>query len=166
MILVTVGTNSWNFERLIKEMDSIAVKIDEEIIMQISDIAYTPQNAKYFRFTSKEEMERLFMDARIIVSHAGVGCIISALKYNKPLIIVPRRKMYNEHFDDHQVDIAKELERDSRIKVVWDIKKLEEVINSIKSSDYNAENSKELASKLKIYLRELEQQDNLNGKIL
>jgi UDP-N-acetylglucosamine transferase subunit ALG13 len=121
MIFVTVGTSSWDFTRLIKEMDRIAGMIDEEVIMQISDIKYEPKNAKYFRFVSNERIEELYEDARVVVSHAGVGCIISALKHNKPNIVVPRRKKYAEHFDDHQLEIAKELEKEGKVKVVWNI---------------------------------------------
>ena len=156
MIFVTVGTNSWDFTRLIKEMDRIAGKIDEEVIMQISHIEYEPKNAKYFRFASNEEIEELYKNARVVVSHAGVGCIISALKHAKPNIVVPRRKEYGEHFDDHQLGIAKELEKEGKVKVVWDIEKLEEILNSANDDSITVKKDRRLVAALRDYINNLE----------
>lgn len=156
MILVITGIISWDFSRLIKEMDRIAGKIDEEVVMQISDTHYLPHNAKYFRFTSEEEYERLFESARVIVSHAGAGTIITALQRNKPIIVVPRRKEYGEQFDNHQVEIARELEREGRIKVVWDVRELEEALNGVNENFTSIEKDKKLVLSLKDYINKLE----------
>lgn len=128
MIFVTVGTSSWDFLRLIREMDRIAGQSNEDVIMQIGHMKYVPKNAKYFGFASNDKIESLYSTSRIIVSHAGVGSIISALRHSKPLIIVPRMKKYHEHVDDHQCEIAKELENNGKIKVVWDVDKLEKLL--------------------------------------
>lgn len=156
MIFVTVGTSSWDFTRLIKEMDRIAGKIEEEVVMQISNINYEPKIAKYFRFTSNEEIEELYRNARIVVSHAGVGCIISALKHNKPNIVVPRRKVYGEHFDDHQVDIARELEKNGKIRVVWDVRELEEALNGVNEDFAKVKKDRKLVLALRDYINNLE----------
>lgn len=152
MILVTVGTSSWDFTRLLREMDRIAEVIDEEVVMQISDINYEVKNAKYFRFTSACEINALYEQASVIISHAGVGCIISALKKDKPIIIIPRRKKFREHFDDHQVDIARELEREGKVKVVWDIETLESAIREIKRDSLAIEKDNRLIRHLTDYL--------------
>ena len=164
MIFVTVGTSSWDFMRLIKEMDRIAVEIDEEVIMQISHIEYEPKNAKYFRFTSNEEIEELYKNARVVVSHAGVGCIIAALKYNKPNIVVPRREEYGEHFDDHQVQIAKKIKNNPNIYVVYDVKELKETIAHIKPflNEGISTNRANLIKHLRDYLARLDK----NNKII
>lgn len=154
MIFVTVGTSSWDFIRLIKEMDRIAGNIDEEIIIQISTNEYEPKNSKYFRFASNEKIEKLYKNARVVVSHAGVGCIISALRHNKSNIVVPRRKEFGEHFDDHQIEIAKEMEKVGRIIVVWDINNLEETLNNLTAFSNVLENKK-LVTYLKTYLYDL-----------
>jgi UDP-N-acetylglucosamine transferase subunit ALG13 len=156
MIFVTVGTNSWDFTRLIKEMDRIAGKIDEEVIMQISHIEYKPKNAKYFSFASNEEIEELYKNARVVVSHAGVGCIISTLKHNKPIIVVPRRKEYGEHFDDHQVDIARELEREGKISVVWDVRELGEALNGVNEDFAIVKKDRKLVLALRDYINNVE----------
>lgn len=86
MILVTVGL-MYGFENLIREMDKIAGKIEEKVIMQIGNTSYEPKYAEYFRFASKEEIDELHNSARVVVCHAGVGSILTALQYNKPLIM-------------------------------------------------------------------------------
>jgi UDP-N-acetylglucosamine transferase subunit ALG13 len=57
MIFVTIGSavKGIEFTRLIKKMDDIAGKIDEEVVMQIGTVPYEPQNAKYFRYASYQE---------------------------------------------------------------------------------------------------------------
>jgi len=158
MIFVTVGTSSWNFTRLIKEMDRIAEEVNEEVIIQIGYDKYEPKNAKYFRTTTKEEMERLYESARIIVSHAGIGTIISAIKHNKPIIVIPRRMEYGENFDNHQVDTARELEREGIVKVVWDIEEIGKVLRD-ETINYEFRKDKRLVIALREYIKSLERNE-------
>ncbi len=159
MIFVTVGMTSWDFSRLIKEMDRIAGKTDEEVVMQISHAKYTPKNARYFRFTSDEEIKHLYERARVIVSHASAGPVIAAKHHNKPVVVVPRRQIYGEHIDDHQIRIAREFEREGKVIVVYDINNLEKTIEDIKSKNIvnqrvNSDNK--LAIMLKEYIDSFE----------
>lgn len=152
MIFVTIGL-MYGFDRLIKEMDEIGQKIDEEIIMQIGESLYIPKNAKYFKFSSKENMDSLYERSRIVVCHAGTGSIIAAMEHSKPIIAVPRREKYREHMDDHQLDIARELEKEGLIKVVYDIEELEKVIRNgafMPEKKFRSENT--LIKKLKEYI--------------
>lgn len=154
---MTIGL-LYGFDRLIKEMDEIAGKIDEEAIMQIGETIYEPKNAKYFRFASKEEMDRLYEDARVIVCHAGVGSILTALEHGKPVIAVPRREKYGEHVDNHQLEIAGEMEKEGRITVVYEIKDLESVIKNVNSSSVKFRSEREdLIRELRMYIKQLEQ---------
>ncbi|MHC1578885.1 MAG: glycosyltransferase, partial [Dehalococcoidia bacterium] len=98
------------FERLVREMDRIAGELDEEVVMQIGSTDYEPKNCQYFKFMAADEMEKLYARARVVVCHAGIGSILTVLKYSKPLILVPRMKRYGEHIDDHQLEIAREME--------------------------------------------------------
>lgn len=127
MIFVTIGT-MYGFPRLIKEMDEIAKNIDEEVIMQIGETKYEPRNTKYFRFKSREELSRIYLNSRVVVSHAGVGSILSALDYMKPVIVVPRRKEYGEVIDDHQIEITRELDNEGIIDAIYDIKQLKDIL--------------------------------------
>ena len=155
MIFVTVGTSSWDFTRLIKKMDYLAGEIDEEVIMQIGPNKYKPTIAEFFRITTDEEIERLFENARIIVSHAGVGSVMRALRHNKPIIVIPRAEKYGEHFDDHQIEMAAALEKDGIVKVVWDIC---EIKKALKDSDLypTTRRDKKLVLALREYINGLD----------
>jgi beta-1,4-N-acetylglucosaminyltransferase len=124
MILVVVGQTR-GFPRLVKKMDEIAGGIDEKVIMQIGYTRYYPKNSEFFYFENYSKMEELNREARIVVSHAGVGSILTAIKQGTPIIIMPRLKKYGEAIDDHQLEISEALSGDSRIIVVHDANELE-----------------------------------------
>lgn len=133
MILVTVGNYYKGFPRLVEKMDEIAGKISEDVTMQIGNTDFEPRNADYFRFTSEAKINELYLDARIVVCHDGAGSMLTALKYNKPTIVIPRLKEYGEHAYDNPADLAKELEREKRVILVFDVNRLEEVIRRIET---------------------------------
>jgi len=129
LIFVTVGNHNQGFNRLIKKMDEVAGTIDEKVIIQIGYTNFKPVNAEYFSFVdSFGEILRLNRDSRVVVSHAGAGSIVTALKQKTPVIIVPRLKKYNEHMNDHQLDIAHAMFDDKNVTVVYDVELLEEYL--------------------------------------
>jgi beta-1,4-N-acetylglucosaminyltransferase len=121
VILVTVGMHTDGFPRLVQEMDRIAAKVDEDVVMQIGATRYEPRAARWFTFTTQEQMEALCEQARVIVSHAGAGSILTALRYHRPLIVVPRRRDYGEVIDDHQLELADALSSVGALLVANDI---------------------------------------------
>lgn len=126
MIFVTVGMHSQGFDRLIRKMDDIAAKIDEEVIMQIGHTRYKPKNAKYFDFIEDfQKIKDLNKKARLVICHGGAGTIITALEQGTSLIAIPRLKRYGEHIDDHQLEIVNALAKEGRITTVHDVKDLE-----------------------------------------
>ena len=133
MIFVTLGSavKGIEFTRLIRKMDEIAGKLDEEVIMQIGTVPYEPQNAKYFRYAAYQENLSYFQRASLVVGHGGTGTILNALKFQIPIVVVPRRHSYGEHVDDHQVELAQRLVGNELIKVVYDIEELESVVREM-----------------------------------
>lgn len=109
MIFVVVGTQKFQLNRLLKEIDTEIEKgiIKEEVFAQIGNSDYTPKHYKFKKFINKDEFEKIMEECTILITHSGVGTIISGLNHNKPVIIYPRLKKYNEHVDDHQTEIAK-----------------------------------------------------------
>lgn len=128
MIFVTIGMHVKGFERLVKKIDEIAGKIDEEVIIQIGTTKYKPKNARYFRFGSYSKIQELSQKARVVVAHAGTGSVITSLEQNTPIIIVPRRKKYNEVIDDQQLDFAEMMEKRDGITVVYNLEELEKAL--------------------------------------
>lgn len=108
MIFVILGTQKFQLNRLLKTLDQYVEKgiIKDEIIAQIGYSDYLPKRYQYVEFLNKEEFDAMIQKADIIISHSGVGAIISALNARKPVIVYPRLAKYREHIDDHQTEIA------------------------------------------------------------
>jgi UDP-N-acetylglucosamine transferase subunit ALG13 len=151
------------FERLVKEMDVVAAKLDEEVVMQIGSTGYEPKNCDYFRFMAADEIDELYSRARVVVCHAGIGSILTALKYNKPLVLVPRMKRYGEHIDDHQLEIGREMERRG-ITVAYEISDLESALENVDMSLVELKGETTLVRRLKEYLDQLEKQTGQAGR--
>ena len=109
MIFVTVGTQKFKFDRLLRIVDEFIENgvICEKVFAQIGTCSYIPKNYEYVKFLSPEEYDKCLKDCSYVIAHAGVGSIHSALKLNKKILVVPRISKYNEHIDDHQCEIAR-----------------------------------------------------------
>lgn len=150
MIFVTVGTHYLGFERLIKQMDEIAGKIDEEVIAQIGSTKYKPKNMTYFTFKDDNEILELSKKARIIISHAGAGSLLTFINFTKPLIVVPRLKKFNEVIDNHQLELTEILKNIENFIVIYDIKNLENALKEVVIPDsYKNKKDKQLINFLK-----------------
>ncbi len=133
MIFVTVGNDFRRFDRLLEKMDEIAPSIPNEIVIQRGYSRYLPKNAKEFAFVPMNEAIEYIKKSELVVSHAGIGTIILCREYGTPLLILPRKKAYGEHMNDHQMEIARALEQrtDRAIHVVYQEDQLQEKIMEI-----------------------------------
>lgn len=113
MIFVTLGTQKFQLNRLLKLIDNLVEqgKITGEIFVQTGNSDYSPKNCGSARFLNKEEFDACISKADIVITHSGVGTIVAAAKRKKPTIVFPRLEKYNEHVDDHQLEIAKAFEK-------------------------------------------------------
>lgn len=128
MIFVVTGFHSTPFDRLISLMDDIASRIQEEVVIQKGTSSIEPRYSKSFKWGTDAEIETLFERARIVVCHAGVGTILDSRRHGKPTIIVPRRRENKEHYDDHQLDIAKAVARLGSVRYTEDVVELERLL--------------------------------------
>lgn len=120
LILVTVGTQL-AFDRLIETVDDWAARHrDEKVFAQIGPASYVPRNMEHRDFVVPGEAQALFRSAELIISHAGMGSILTALTYHKPILILPRKAALGEHRNDHQRATAKWLENRPGITVAWE----------------------------------------------
>jgi beta-1,4-N-acetylglucosaminyltransferase len=156
LIFVTVG-GMHAFDRLVIAVDDIAGGLDEQVVMQVGSTDYVPANCEHFRFLTADEMQKLYARARVVICHAGIGSILTALQYNKPLILVPRLKKYGEHIDDHQLEIAGEMERRG-MTVVYDISNLRIAMLDVNTNSVRFDTGGNLTAALKQYLDQLESQ--------
>lgn len=133
MILVLLGTQNNSFHRLLEEIDRLIEKntITDEVIVQSGYTKYNSKNMKIFELISKEELNKLQDKADLIITHGGVGSIISSIKKGKKVIAVPRLHEYNEHVNNHQKEIIKLFNEKGYIIGIDSIEKLENTLLNI-----------------------------------
>ncbi len=125
MILLTVGMQL-PFDRLVSAVDRIALELDEEVFGQIGNGSYVPVNFAYLRAVAPAEFEQKVRDARVMVSHAGIGSLIVAKKYAKPIVFFPRRAALGEHRNNHQLATCSQLEDRVGVYIAYDESELRE----------------------------------------
>lgn len=139
MILVTVGSQKFQFNRLLKKIDELIDKkvIKDEVFAQVGVSDYKPENYKYVDFMTQDEFNKRIETADMIITHAGTGVIINAVKKGKKVIAVPRLAKYGEHVDDHQIQLIKQFEELNFIEPCYELDELEIKLNKIKNEKYN-----------------------------
>lgn len=107
MIFVTLGSQKFQFNRLLQALDDLAENnvLKEKIFAQIGYSDYVPEHYEYKKFLSREEFMKYEETADYIITHGGTGAIIGAVKKGKRVIAVPRLAKYGEHVDDHQLQL-------------------------------------------------------------
>ncbi len=134
MVLIMLGTQNNSFHRLLEEIDKLIQEkiINEEVIVQAGYTKYNSKNMKIVDFVPKEEIEELEKNASYIITHGGVGSIITSIEQGKKVIAVPRLKQYNEHVNDHQLDIINSFNKLEYIIGIKDVSELKDAIKRIK----------------------------------
>ncbi len=135
MIFVTVGTHEQPFDRLLKYIDQMIEKgiIKEEVVVQKGYTDYEPQNYKAKKLISYDEMRLNIENARIVVTHGGPASFIAPLSMGKIPIVVPRKKEFNEHVNNHQLDFSREVEK--RMKNIIVVENEDEMFEAILNYD-------------------------------
>jgi len=126
LIFLAVGSWHKGFDRLVKAVDEFKGDgiITEEVKAQIGNSTYEPSNLESLDYYSPDEFANIIREARIVISHAGMGTIIETTKQGKPIIIVPRKAKLGEANTDHQFDTAKVLAKEGRLLVAFETEDL------------------------------------------
>lgn len=131
MIFVTVGTDL-PFDRMVKVIDQWARENDRrDVFAQIGEGAWEPEFIRYSHFLQPPEFSKHFNEASLIISHAGMGTILSALMYGKPILVVPKRASLGEHRSEHQVATAKRMQELGNVNVAFDEVELREWLDRL-----------------------------------
>jgi UDP-N-acetylglucosamine transferase subunit ALG13 len=119
VIFVTVGNARQSFRRLLEAVDSLAgegVWGDEPVFLQTgNDEAFRPRHSEYKSFLHADEFQHLMGEADVIVTHGGCGTILNAFQLGKIPVVMPRRRKYGEHINDHQMQLVAALVEAGRI---------------------------------------------------
>lgn len=135
MIFITLGSQKFQFNRLLIEVDRLVAsgKIEEQVFAQIGYSDYKPKNYDFKDFLNRDEFGDMMKKCDKVITHGGTGAIVGAVKQGKKVIAVPRLKKYGEHVDDHQLQIIREFKNMNFIEAVIHIKDLEEVLLNIEA---------------------------------
>lgn len=119
MIFVTVGTQL-AFDRLVRAVDEWAeANPTIEIFAQIGPGIRRPRAMSHADFVPPEMADELIRQAELVVAHAGMGSILTALRFQRPILIMPRKAVLGEHRNDHQFATARWLDGRPGISVAW-----------------------------------------------
>lgn len=153
MIFVAVGTQKFQFDRLLKAIDVLIDDglLDEEVYAQIGYSNHVPEHYHFDKMMDKSKYDSMIKKCDLLVTHSGVGTIVLGLKYSKPVIVVPRLKRYGEHIDDHQIQIADAF---SDRNLVLKCEDTEDLIASIKEA--RSHRFDRYISKNDVVIREIE----------
>lgn len=154
MIFVTTGTQL-AFPRLVDAMAAIAPDLQDPIVAQIGPDTKTRPGIEICATLSPFQFEAYFKQARVVVAHAGIGSILSAKRYGKPLIMMPRRFDLGEHRNDHQAATAKEVEGRTGLYVAWTEEDLRALLlgpELAPAQDGESEKSGPLLAKIKAFI--------------
>ena len=138
MIFVTVGSQKFQFDRLIKAVDALVASGVAEggAFAQTGACTYVPEHMRHEAFLDREAF-RARMDAcDVVVTHGGTGAIIGAVKDGKKVIAVPRLARYGEHVDDHQTEIVRQFGEMGLIEPCMDPADLPEAYTRAMTKDY------------------------------
>jgi UDP-N-acetylglucosamine transferase subunit ALG13 len=138
MIFVTVGTDL-PFDRLVRVVDEWAGASGRtDVFAQIGASRLVPTHLPYSTFLPPDQFARRFAEARVIVAHAGMGTILSALRWQKPILVMPRRASLGEQRNDHQLATARRLSQIGKVDVAVDEGELRqrlEALDTLKPRD-------------------------------
>lgn len=164
MIFVTLGSQKFQFNRLLKEVDRLIEDhiIEEEVFAQIGYSDYQPKNYKYKQFLSREEFIDLESNADIVITHGWTGAIIGAVKKGKKVIAVPRLSKYGEHVDDHQMQLIEQFDGMGIIEACYESDLLFQAYNVCINKVYNSyiSNTATIIENIENFLEEKNEYNN------
>ncbi|HVD49761.1 MAG TPA: glycosyltransferase [Gaiellaceae bacterium] len=151
MIFVTLGTQAYQFDRLLRGLDGIG----ERLVVQGGASGFRPRGATWFDYLEYPQLVEQMRSARVVVSHAGVGSVMTSLAEGKRPVVVPRLKRFGEAVDDHQLPFARRLAEGGLLTLVEDVSGLAAAVAETPAAPPSLGGESRLAADLRDYLEEL-----------
>lgn len=131
VIFITVGTDM-AFNRLVRTVDEWALaRGRQDVFAQIGETDWQPAHIAWSNFLQPPEFARRFAEAEVVVAHAGMGTILSALQWEKPILVMPRRATLGEQRNEHQLATARHLSELGKISVAMDEAELRVMLDDL-----------------------------------
>lgn len=133
MIFVTVGAQM-PFDRMTQAVDRWCGRRGRsDVFMQIGSTEWTPSHARFERLLPPDRFREEVRACSVLVAHAGMGSILTALEAGKPILVMPRRADRMETRNDHQVGTAQRFAALGRVAVAMDEMELETALDRLDS---------------------------------
>ncbi len=159
MIFVTLGSQKFQFNRLLIEIDRLIEegKITEKVFAQTGYSDYKPKNYKFNKFLNRDEFNDIMSKCDKVITHGGTGAIIGAVKNGKKVIAIPRLSKYGEHVDDHQLQITKQFSDMNLSRSINKIDELEECLVEIEKLKFNfyVSNTKNILDSIEDFIEKI-----------
>lgn len=159
MIFITLGSQKFQFNRLLKEVDKLISDgvITDEVFAQKGYSDYQPENFEFKNFLDRDEFADIMKKSNLVITHGGTGAIIGAVKKGKKVIAVPRLAKYGEHVDDHQIQLIKQFEGMGIIEPCYDSDYLGRAYNVCIGKKYNSyeSNTNRIINNIEKYIEEI-----------
>lgn len=144
-----LGTQNNSFHRLLEKIEELIKNgvIKDNVIVQAGYTKFKSDDMQIFDLIPREKLEKYQNQADLIITHGGVGSIITSLKLGKKVIAMPRLHEYGEHVNNHQIEIVELFDNKGYIIGCMDLEKLEEALKKVKEFEpkkYELDNHKML----------------------
>jgi UDP-N-acetylglucosamine transferase subunit ALG13 len=121
---VTIGNLKLQFRRLLIGVSAIADRLPGPVVVQCGHNQFVDERCRVVPFFGMDEFAELVESASVLIMHAGAGSVIHALQGGKTPIVMPRRAIYGEHVDDHQLEFARTLAASGRVILAQEVDNL------------------------------------------
>lgn len=120
MILITVGTEQFPFNRLMTWSRVLIQQgfIKEEIVVQYGTCTDLPTGVRAYSVLAQDQFQEIIQQSRLIIGHCGEGTVLLLGATHKPYILVPRSRRFGEHVDNHQIELALALAQ-IEVPIAW-----------------------------------------------
>jgi UDP-N-acetylglucosamine transferase subunit ALG13 len=107
MIFVVLGTWEMPFVRPLVEIERAVQQglLQPPVVVQCGNTTYASPHMELVPFYDKETLERMYDNASLVICQAGVGSIMLGLRKHKTVVSIARLRKFDEHIDDHQIEI-------------------------------------------------------------
>lgn len=149
MIFVTIGT-SLPFDRLLRTFE--ALDLGEQVVVQCGSRGCRPAGAVCLGPMPYEILVDHVRRARVVVTHAGAGSVLTCLLNGKKPVVVPRLRIHHEAVDDHQVEFGHRLSDVGLVTLVGDPSELASVLRAESSKATPVAPDQRLIDELQRYI--------------
>lgn len=133
MVFVSVGTQKQQFTRIFQMVENSIVLEDDEIVAQTGNTKFESKRIKMLPSIDNNKFNEYIKKADFVICHGGVGTIFNALENGKRILVVPRLGKYKEHINDHQLEVAGQLEKEGYLILYKDGEDFDKYVNRLKN---------------------------------